>query len=125
MLGERAQDPERRQPAVGPRHPCAIEVMREVGVDLTTHTAKSVTSIDPATVDLVVTLCTEEICPSSLSNVRRFKWAISDPTTTPELPHDQLLHQFRADARQHPAPARSARGERAPALTARLQRLRG
>jgi arsenate reductase (thioredoxin) len=96
MLGERAQVQSAGSKPSTHVHPCAIEVMREVGVDLSTHAVKSIASIDPATVDLVVTLCPEEVCPSSLSNVRRFKWSISDPTTTPELPHDQLLHQFRS-----------------------------
>ena len=37
-------------------NPYAIEVMRELGVDLTTHHSKSVQTIDPATVDTVITL---------------------------------------------------------------------
>ena len=38
-------------------NPYAIEVMREVGVDLTRHTSKAVDTIDPATVGTVITLC--------------------------------------------------------------------
>jgi len=33
--------------------------MREVGIDLATHDSKSVETIDPNTVDTVVTLCAE------------------------------------------------------------------
>ena len=44
-------------------NPYAIEVMREVGIDLTSHHAKSVQTIDPAIVGTVIILCTGEVCP--------------------------------------------------------------
>ena len=96
MLGERAliQSAGSRPSQV---HPCAIEVMKEVGVDLSGHTSKSVDSIEPSTVDLVVTLCAEEVCPAILGKVRRFHWAIPDPAAVPaDLPPDELLHRFRS-----------------------------
>lgn len=42
-------------------NPYAVEVMRELGIDLTTHHSKSVQMIDPATVGTVITLCAEEV----------------------------------------------------------------
>src|SRR5688572_8431438 len=51
-------------------NPYAIDVMREVGADLATHASKSVETIDPASVDLVITLCAEEVCPVFLGGVR-------------------------------------------------------
>jgi arsenate reductase len=44
-------------------NPYAIEVMGELGVDLTTHRSKSVQTIDPEKIGTVVTLCAEEVCP--------------------------------------------------------------
>ena len=38
-------------------NPYAVEVMREVGVDLGTHHSKSVQNVDPAEVGTVITLC--------------------------------------------------------------------
>ncbi|HEY5960151.1 MAG TPA: arsenate reductase ArsC, partial [Polyangiaceae bacterium] len=38
-------------------NPYAVEVMQELGVDLSTHHSKSVQTIDPTTVDTVITLC--------------------------------------------------------------------
>ncbi|HWO22212.1 MAG TPA: arsenate reductase ArsC [Kofleriaceae bacterium] len=77
-------------------NPYAIEVMQELGVDLGSHTSKSVDSIDPATVDMVITLCAEEVCPVILSNARRLHWPIPDPASTdPSLSRDDLLHRFR------------------------------
>lgn len=78
-------------------NPYAIEVMREVGVDLTTHRSKSVQTIDPATVDTVVTLCAEEVCPAFLGKARRLHWPLPDPASRdPSLSHDEMLARFRA-----------------------------
>jgi arsenate reductase len=77
-------------------NPFAIEVAREVGVDLTTHTSKSVDTIDPATVDTVVTLCAEEVCPVFLGKARRMHWPISDPASEDSsLTRDEMLARFR------------------------------
>jgi arsenate reductase len=78
-------------------NPYAIEVMREVGVDLGAHTSKSVDTIDPASVDLVITLCAEEVCPVFLGQAARLHWPIADPASTdPALTADDLRARFRA-----------------------------
>lgn len=77
-------------------NPYAIEVMAEVGVDLTTHRSKSVQTIEPATVDTVITLCAEEVCPVFLGNARRLHWPIPDPASNdPSLSRDDMLERFR------------------------------
>lgn len=77
-------------------NPYAIEVMREVGLDLGTHHSKSVESIDPATVDTVITLCEEEVCPAWLGQARRLHWPIPDPASDdPTLTADELRARFR------------------------------
>jgi protein-tyrosine-phosphatase/catechol 2,3-dioxygenase-like lactoylglutathione lyase family enzyme len=76
--------------------PYAIEVMRELGVDLTTHHSKSVQTIDPATVGTVIKLCAEEVCPLFLGKARRLHWAIQDPASKdPSIPRDEMLTRFR------------------------------
>jgi arsenate reductase len=78
-------------------NPHAVEVMAELGVDLSGHRSKSVQTIDPATVDLVITLCTEEVCPVFLGRARRVHWPIADPASTdPSLSPEQLRARFRA-----------------------------
>jgi arsenate reductase len=78
-------------------NPYAIEVMREAGIDLASHTSKSVDTIDPAGVDVVITLCAEEICPVFLGKVRRIHWPIPDPASDdPSLTRDALLSRFRS-----------------------------
>jgi len=79
-----------------PVSPYAIEVMSEVGVDLTTHRSKSVETIDPATVGTVITLCAEEICPVFLGKARRLHWPIPDPASKdPMIPREAMLTRFR------------------------------
>lgn len=78
-------------------NPYAIEVMRELGVDLSQHHSKSVKTIDPATVGTVITLCAEEVCPVYLGRARRLHWPIPDPATRdPSIPRDEMLARFRA-----------------------------
>ena len=77
-------------------NPYAIEVMREVGVDLTTHHSKSVQTIDPATVGTVITLCAEEVCPVFLGKARRLHWPIQDPASKDSsIPREEMLTRFR------------------------------
>jgi len=77
-------------------NPYAIEVMQELGVDLARHASKSVDTIDPSTVDLVITLCAEEVCPVFLGQARRLHWPIPDPASQdPSLSRDELLRRFR------------------------------
>lgn len=78
-------------------NPYAIEVMREVGIDLSAHHSKSVLAIDPATVGTVITLCAEEVCPVLLADAPRLHWPIQDPASPDaSLPRDEMLTRFRA-----------------------------
>ncbi len=77
-------------------NPFAVEVLAELGIDASTHTSKSVETIDPATVDLVVTLCAEEVCPVFLGKAERLHWPIPDPASDdPSLTSEALRHRFR------------------------------
>jgi len=77
-------------------NPFAIEVAREIGVDLSGHTSKSVDTVDPASVDTVITLCAEEVCPVFLGKARRVHWPVSDPASDdPSLSREAMLERFR------------------------------
>ena len=76
--------------------PFAVEVMRELGVDLSAHHSKAVQTIDPATVGTVITLCAEEVCPVFLGKARRLHWPIPDPASKdPSIAREQMLTRFR------------------------------
>jgi arsenate reductase len=78
-------------------NPYAIEVMRELGIDLTAHHSKAVQTIDPSVVGTVITLCAEEVCPVFLGRARRLHWPIPDPASDdPLLSREMMLERFRA-----------------------------
>lgn len=60
----------------------AIKALSEIGIDISGHESKSVDTIDPVTIDMVVTLCAEEVCPVLPGKVKRLHWPLADPATT-------------------------------------------
>lgn len=81
----------------GTVNPYAIAAMAEIGIDITGHRSKSVDTIDPAGLDIVVTLCAEEVCPVLPGRVRRLHWPIDDPASSdPALTADDFQARFRA-----------------------------
>ncbi len=62
-------------------HPIAIEAMDEIGIDIRKQTSKSVQTIDPKSVDIVITLCADEVCPVFLGKAKRLHWPLSDPAS--------------------------------------------
>lgn len=78
-------------------NPHAIAALNELGIDASAHTSKSVGIIDPATVELVITLCAEEVCPAFLGQAERLHWPIPDPASDdPALTPEDLRTRFRA-----------------------------
>jgi len=81
-------------------NPFAIGAMREIGIDITQQSSKSVDDIDPATVDVVITLCAEEVCPVFLGDAERLHWPLDDPDSRdPRLNDAQRIERF-AQARE-------------------------
>ncbi len=77
-------------------NPYAVDVMREIGIDISSQQSKSVETIARASVDTVITLCAEEVCPVFLGDVRRIHWPIEDAASAdPALTRDQMLARFR------------------------------
>jgi arsenate reductase len=59
--------------------PQAIRVLEEIGIDISGHRSKSVEEIDAGSVEAVVTLCAEEVCPVWLGGAARVHWGLPDP----------------------------------------------
>lgn len=77
-------------------NPYAIEAMAELGIDISAHRSKSVRQIDAAAVDVVITLCAEEVCPLLPGRVLRLHWPIPDPAAgDPGLSAEQMRDRFR------------------------------
>ena len=60
-------------------NPLAVEVMKEAGIDISGQRSKPVDEIAPGDVDLVITLCAEEVCPAYLGAAQRLHWPLPDP----------------------------------------------
>ena len=73
----------------------AIEVMAEVGIDIQKHTSKSVDQIPIEAVDVVITLCHEEVCPVVLTHAQQLHWPIPDPAGFEDDPWQTQLERFR------------------------------
>jgi thioredoxin type arsenate reductase len=64
-------------------HPTAVAVLAEIGIDIRQQKSKSVQTIAPHSVDVVVTLCAEEVCPVFLGKAERLHWPFEDPAGAP------------------------------------------
>ena len=71
-------------------NPTAIRVMDEIGIDIRQHRSKSLDEIDPTEVDVVVTLCAEEVCPVFLGRALRIHWGMPDPAGGARTEEEQL-----------------------------------
>lgn len=73
-------------------NPAAVEAMREVDIDLTSHRSKAVTEFAGQLFDYVVTVCdrAKDTCPLWLGQTRMVHWSFDDPaavTGTSENQH--------------------------------------
>lgn len=57
----------------------AVQALGEIGIDISAHRSKRLDSIDSPTVDAVITLCAEEVCPVFLGKAVRLHWGMQDP----------------------------------------------
>ena len=64
-------------------NPLAVKALGELGLDISAHYSKSVDDIPPGDVDVVVTLCAEEVCPVFLGKALRVHWGLPDPAGAP------------------------------------------
>ncbi|HLE09667.1 MAG: arsenate reductase [Bdellovibrionales bacterium RIFOXYD12_FULL_39_22] len=62
-------------------NPHSVDVLQEIGIDISSHISKSVDSVDPQGVDIVITLCAEEVCPVFWGSAKLFHWGLPDPTS--------------------------------------------
>jgi arsenate reductase len=93
-------------------NPLAIRALAEIGVDISAQRSKSVDEIDPASVDTVVTLCADEVCPAFLGKARRFHWPLPDPAQAAGSESDRLqaFRDVRDEIRQRLEALAAARG---------------
>ena len=78
----------------GSVHPLAVQVMKEIGLDISQQVSKGLDDVPWRDADTVVTLCGEarEACPALSAEARRMHWPIPDPAAAPAA---QGLEAFR------------------------------
>lgn len=62
-------------------HPLAVEVMKEVGIDISKHRSKSVDEFVALDIDHVITVCdpAKEACPMFPGGTSVLHWSFDDP----------------------------------------------
>jgi protein-tyrosine-phosphatase len=60
-------------------NPLTVQVLAEIGIDASGQRSKGADEIQAGDVDVVVTLCAEEVCPAYLGKVLRIHWGLPDP----------------------------------------------
>jgi len=63
----------------GRLNPMAVQVLEEIGIDISHHRSKGIGDVPAARVDAVITLCAEEVCPAWLGRAHRAHWGLPDP----------------------------------------------
>jgi arsenate reductase (thioredoxin) len=81
-------------------HPCAVEAMREVGIDISEQYPKGLkTYMGKLSFNYLIIVCAraEERCPKTFPGVgTTFSWIFEDPRRDEHLPYDSMLERFRA-----------------------------
>jgi len=81
-------------------NPLAIRALDELGIDLRGHHSKGVETISPDGVEVVITLCAEEVCPVFLGTARRLHWGLPDPAGATEAAQLQSFRDVRDELRR-------------------------
>lgn len=77
--------------------PEAITVLREIGIDISSHRSKSVDEFAGQEMDLVITVCdnAKETCPVFPGSTQRLHWPFADPAAVVGT-EEQRIAAFRS-----------------------------
>ncbi len=81
-------------------HPCAVEAMREIGVDISDQRPDGLSAYmgkEHSNYLIIVCARAEERCPKTFPGVgTTFSWIFEDPRRDEDLPYESTLERFRA-----------------------------
>ena len=74
-------------------HPLAIQVMREIGIDLSAHHSKHMNDFLSRNVETVVTVCgnADQACPTFPGQLNRHHWGFDDPAHATGTDEEKLV----------------------------------
>lgn len=87
LMGPQAKIESAGSEPSGVVQPWALKALEEVGINISSHRSKSISDLSAefmASLDYVVTLCHEEICPVLPTSAKRLHWPTPDPAAVPE-----------------------------------------
>ena len=79
-------------------NPFAVEVMKEIGIDLSKHYSKAIDDLSPrflVGLTYVITLCAEEVCPILVSKATKLHWPMPDPAGHDQMSQRERIELFR------------------------------
>ena len=73
-------------------HPVAIKVMKEVGIDISTHTSDPIDKYLEHGINYVITICdhAREVCPVFPGKSKMMHWSIDDPFRSWKNDHEVI-----------------------------------
>ena len=77
-------------------HPKSIQVMKEIGIDISTHTSKHMDTFLDRKITTVITVCgnADQACPMFPGQVNRHHWGFEDPAHAKGT-EEEVLNEFR------------------------------
>ncbi len=103
MFGDKAIVMSAGSEPSGKVQPWAIEALKEIGIDISHNTSKSIEQLPLgfiASLDYVITLCAEEVCPTMVSKATRLHWPIPDPASASEAEKPKIFRTARDEIKK-------------------------
>jgi arsenate reductase (thioredoxin) len=77
-------------------HPKAIQVLEEIGIDISSHTSKHMNDFLDRDITTVITVCgnADQACPMYPGQVNRHHWGFDDPAHATGT-EEEILAEFR------------------------------
>ncbi len=77
-------------------HPKAIAALKEINIDISTHSSKHMDTFLDGEITTVITVCgnADQACPTFPGQVNRYHWAFDDPAHA-EGSEEEIMEAFR------------------------------
>jgi len=73
-------------------HPLAVDAMKRIGIDISSHESKIVDRFGDRKFDIVITVCdlARATCPFVPAKIKRLHWSLQDPSSAAGTKEQQL-----------------------------------
>jgi arsenate reductase len=77
-------------------HPLSIQVLKEIGIDISTHASKHMDTFLDRKIATVITVCgnADQVCPMYPGQLNRHHWGFEDPAHAKGT-EEEVLNEFR------------------------------